>query len=58
VGRAGAASVFGALLKSYQPSLAGRDESLMALAQRVGQLHFGWAPPQSPMQGLMDMFKA
>jgi hypothetical protein len=58
IGKTGAASVYGALLKSYNPALKGRDPRVGSLAERVGQRHFGWKPPASPMQGFMDMFKA
>lgn len=57
VGKAGAASAYDALLSAYRPCLFGRDGKVGQLAQRVGQVHFGWVPPPSPMQGLMSMFK-
>lgn len=57
IGKSGASSVYGALLKSYAPALQGRDPRIGALAETVGKRHFGWVAPPSPMQGLMDMFK-
>jgi hypothetical protein len=57
VGKQAAAGAFATFLKSYHNALL-RDQGLMPLAQRVGQVHFGWIPPPSPMQGLMDMFKS
>jgi hypothetical protein len=58
VGKSGGTSAYSALLSAYRPSLAGRDGRVATLAERVGQVHFGWKPPPSPMQGIMDMFKA
>jgi len=57
VGKSGSSAAFRALLAAYRPSLAGRDGRIAAVAERVGQVHFGWKPPPGPMDGLMNMFK-